>query len=241
MTIEYRNPDSAAAAADKQMTPKTRTAIAITALVACLLIGGGIVYWLLFGSSPKRRVVQVDPQEQAAAVRTPVMRMAQPRRDVPGIVRVDDEWIVRSQTGEMRLRDKAAGAADPVYRFPEGLKLPPEQVSLLAGRFRMLHDEAMAREWKVTPQQVEKLRSLQIGGSGMNPSPPQREELWKLWKQYNTASGGQAKIDAQKKLIEKLEETAKALFEPARKQYTAKLEEIKTILTPEQVQMITKR
>ena len=75
----------------------------------------------------------------------------------------------------------------------------------------------------------------------MNPSPPQRDELWKLWTQYQNASGGQAKIDAQKKLIEKLDEVSKSLFEPARQQYTAKLDEIKKILTPEQVEAITKR
>src|SRR5688572_4094253 len=239
MTITDRNaPD---APAKQGMDPKTRTAIAVVALLACLVVGAGIVYWLLFGSSPKRRVVQVDPAEQAAAARNPTIRMAPQRRDVPGIVRTDEEWIVRGTTGEMRMRHNAGSAADPAYRFPDGLKLPPEQVSLLAGRFRILHDEAMAKEWKVTPQQADKLRALQIGGSGMTPAPQQRDELWKLWKQYESASGGPGKIDAQKKLIEKLDEVAKSLFEPARQQYTAKLEEIKKILTAEQVEVITKR
>ena len=239
MTVEYRNPTEQRA--NEGMSPKTRTTIAVTALIACLLIGGGIVYWLLFGASPKRRVITVDPKEQAAANRTPVMTMRQQRRDAPGITKIDEEWVVRSTSGEMRLRDKAASAADPVYRFPDGLKLPPEQVSLLAGRFRVLHDDAMAQDWKITPQQLEKLRNLQIGGSQMSPSSQQRDELFKLWTQYTGATGGQAKIDAQKKLIDKLEETSKSLFDPARQQDTAKLEEIKKILTPEQVQMITKR
>jgi hypothetical protein len=238
MTVEYRNPTEQRP--NEGMSAKTRTTIAVTALIACLLIGGGIVYWLLFGASPKRRVITVDPKEQAAASRAPVANMRMQRRDGPGITKVDEEWVVRSTSGEMRLRDKAASAADPVYRFPDGLKLPPEQVSLLAGRFRVLHDNAMAAEWKITPQQLEKLSNLQIGGAQMAPSAQQRDELFKLWTQYNGATG-QAKIDAQKKLIDKLEETSKALFDPARQQYTAKLEEIKKILTPEQVQMITKR
>ena len=239
MTITDRNaPEASAKAA---MDPRTRTIIAVTALLACLLIGAGIVYWLLFGSSPKRRVVQVDPAEQASAARTPNLRMPPQRRDVPGIVKTADEWIVRGTTGEMRLGNKAAGPADPMYRFPDSMKLSPEQVSLLAGRFRILHDEAMAAEWKVTPQQTDRLRALQLGGSGMNPAPQQRDELWKLWKQYSSASGGQAKIDAQKKLIGKLDEVAKSLYEPARKQYTAKIDEIKKILTAEQVETITKR
>ena len=189
MTITDRNaPD---VPAKTGMDPKTRTIIAITGLLACLLIGGGIVYWLLFASSPKRREVKVDPEQQAAAARTPNIRMAPQRRDVPGIVKTDDEWVVRGTTGEMRLKDKAASAADPAYRFPDGMKLPPEQVSLLAGRFRILHDEAMAAEWKVTPQQADKLRALPIGASTMNPSSQQRDELWKLWTQYTGATGGQ--------------------------------------------------
>ena len=239
MTVEYRNPTEPVT--NKGMDPKTRTAIAVAGLLACLLVGAGIVYWLLFGSSPKRRVVQVDPAEQAAASRNPTIRMTPQRRDAPGIVRTEDEWIVRGTTGEMRMRHNAGAAADPAYRFPDGLKLPPEQVSLLAGRFRILHDEAMAKEWKVTPQQADKLRALQIGGSGMNPTPQQRDELWKLWKQYEGASGGQGKMEAQKKLITRLDDVAKSLFEPARQQYTAKLDEIKKILTPEQVETITKR
>jgi len=240
MTITDRN-EAPTTPANEGMSPKTRMTIAVVALVACLLVGGGIVYWMLFGSSPKgKRSIQVDPQAQAADPRATI-RMAPQRRDAPGITKVDDEWVVRSANGEMRLRDKAASAAEATYRFPGGLKLPPEQVSLLAGRFRVLHDAAMAAEWKVTPEQIEKLQKLQIGGSGMNPSPSQRDELWKLWTQYNTASGGQAKTDAQKKLIDKLDEVSKSLFEPARQQYTAKLEDIKKILTPEQVQVITKR
>ena len=50
---------------------------------------------------------------------------------------------------------------------------------------------------------------------------------------------GQGKVDAQKKLIDKLEEVAKSLFDPARQQYAAKLEEMKKVLTAEQVQTIT--
>jgi len=237
MTVEYRNPEQTAA--NPGMTPKTRTAIAVTALLACLLVGGGIVYWLLVGSSPKQKTIQVDPAAQAPA--RPQMNVRVQRRDGPGITKNDDEWVVRSATGEMRLKDKAASAAEPIYRFPDGLKLPPEQVSLLAGRFRILHDDAMAQEWKVTPEQIEKLRGLQIGGSGMNPSAAQREELWKLWSAYKGAAAGQPKTDAQKKLIDKLDEVSKSLFEPARQQYTVKLEDIKKILTPEQVQLITKR
>src|SRR5687768_17441407 len=129
MTITDRNAPATDPGAKKQMDPKTRTMIAGGALLVCLLIGGGIIYWLLFASSPRgKRSVQVKPEEQAAAVRTPTIRMQPQRRDVPGVIKADGEWIVRSTTGEMRLSDKAKGAGEPMFRFPDGLKLPPEQV-----------------------------------------------------------------------------------------------------------------
>src|SRR4051812_46233971 len=135
MTITDRN-EAAPTAAKNEMSPQTRTAIGVVALVACLLVGGGIVYWLLFASSPRgKKSIQVDPQAQAAAPRG-VINVQRQRRDAPGITKTDDAWVILSTTGEMRLRDKAASAADSTYRFPGGLKLPPEQVSLLAGRFR---------------------------------------------------------------------------------------------------------
>ena len=234
MTIEYRN--SVEPGAKTGMDPKTRTAIAAGALLVCLLVGAGIVYWLLVGSSPKRRVVEVDPAKQAPA--RPEMRMAQ-RRDVPGIHRTNQEWIIRSNDGEMRVRHNAASATDATFRFPRGLRPPPEQNSLAAGHFRILHDEAMAAEWKVTPDQLARLKQLQLGGGEMNPSTSQRQELWNLWQAFNKASGGQAKVDAQKKLIDKLEEVTKSLLEPAKQQYAIKVDQIKTILTPEQVKSIT--
>jgi hypothetical protein len=222
------------------MSPKAKQAIAVGSLLACLLVGAGIVYWLLFASSPKgKRSVQVDPAQQAPARPQMQMRTAQ-RRDVPGVWKQDSEWVVRSATGEMRVKAGSASAADVIFRFPDGLKLPPEQVALLAGRFRILHDDAMAAEWKVTPDQIAKLKALQVGGSNMTPSQARRDELWKLYQTFDKATG-QAKVDEQKKLTDKLEETAKSLFEPARQQYAGKLDEMRKILTAEQVQLITKR
>ena len=237
MTIVDRN--EAPTPPQSGMSPQAKQTIAVVALVACLLVGAGIVWWMLKGSSPSRRTVSVDPAKQAPAGPQMNVRMAQSRR-VPGAWKDGDEWVIRSQTGEMRVKAGSAKSADAAFRFPDGLKLPPEQVSLLAGRYRILHDEAMAAEWKVTPEQVGKLKAIQVGGSAMTPPAGQRDELWGLYQTWDKASG-QGKVDAQKKLTDKLEEVAKSLFEPARQQYAAKLEEVKKVLTADQVAAITKR
>ena len=235
MTITDRN-----APAEPQQRPgltqQQRTLIAAGGLLVCLLVGAGIVYWLLFGSSPKRKTVQVDPAKQGPAARE--IRVPQ-RRDVPGIYQAGDEWVIRAQQGEMRVGKGAARAADPRFRFLQ-LKLAPEQVTLLAARVRILSDEAMAAEWKVTPDQKARLTALQVGQSLMNPSSSQREELWRLWTAFDKASGAQAKMEAQKKLLEKLDEVTKNLIEPTRQQFAQRLDEMKRILTAEQIQVITK-
>jgi hypothetical protein len=140
----------------------------------------------------------------------------------------------------MRVAANASKAADLKFRFPEGPKLPPEQVALLAGRFRITRDEMMAKEWGVTPQQLEKLNAMNVAGGDLSPAPADRDALWGLWQAYQTGSGT-AKADAQKKLTEKLDEVAKANFEPSQKAFGAKIDEIRKVLTPEQVEKITKR
>ena len=68
----------------KGLSPKARTTIAIAALALCLIVGAGIVWWLLIGSSPKRRTVAVDPAKQrlglgqACMARVPAIARAWP-------------------------------------------------------------------------------------------------------------------------------------------------------------------
>jgi hypothetical protein len=96
----------------------------------------------------------------------------------------------------------------------------------------------MAKEWEVTPQQIERLRKLEMGA--MNPSSADRDTLWKLWEDHEKAPAGTARVSAQLKLVEKLDEIARAQFEPSRQAYGQKIEEIRKILTPKQVESITK-
>lgn len=237
ITTDHRSP---ATPAKTGMDPKTRNLIGVGALVFCLLVGGGIVYWLLF-SGPSHKTIKVTPEQQAAAGATAMQRQVQmARREVRGVFEQDGEWIVRGTAGEMRFKSGSPNAAAATFRFPEGLKLAPEQVALLAGRYRILHDEAMAKEWQVTPQQLEQLKKLEMGATTINPPAADRAAIWQIWGEYEKAAAGPAKVTAQQALVAKVDEVARAQFEPARQAYGARIEQISKILTPQQIAQITK-
>jgi hypothetical protein len=229
-------PTDPAASAKPPLTPQTRQAIIVAALVGCLIVGGGIVYWMLFGSSPKRRTVEVDPSKQTIVAPRPQARIRP--REPRGVMREGNDWVIRGTTGEMRVPPNPDGVT---FRFPEGLKLPQDQVTLISSRWRILNDEAMAAEWGVTAEQKEKLGKMKIAQGGMSTTADQRQALRQLWDAYNKAGAGQGKTDAQKALTDKLDEIAKSSFEADRKAFGERLDEMKRILSPEQIEKITKR
>jgi hypothetical protein len=223
------------------LSPKARTWIAVGALAFCLIVGAGIVWFFLLGSSPKRRTVTVDPAQQ-----TPTMpggggvRFAPQRpRDMRGVNKINNsEWLVRGDAGTVRINKTSDGTYKLAFAFPKGLNLASEQIKLMAGRYRILADPAMAKDWKVTDDQVEKLKKIEIGGA-LQPSATDQSTIRQLWDGYTRASDGPSKMDAQKKLTEKLDAIAKANLDSARTLYSQKIEQIKQVLTSEQVQKIT--
>jgi len=231
----------AASAAPKGMSPQMRNYIGGGVLLVCLLVGGGIVYWLLFGSSPSRRTIVVDPNQQTVAPMGPGMRVQQRPRDLKGVNKLDDSrWVIRGDAGAIQVtRDKAGK-----YSFrPSGqnnLGLSREQVNLLSARFRILQDPAMAKEWKVTDEQKKKLSAIKMDNS-VAMAPTDLAAMQPLWDAYLKAGNdGKARMDAQKALTDKLDASAKANVDAAKKVWTDRVEQIRQILTPEQVQTVTK-
>src|SRR5262249_5604830 len=150
--------------------------------MVCLLIGGGIVYWFLFGSSPTRREVAVDPNQP---VRLGGRRMPTPRVNKTGA----NDWTVRGDAGILRVTQTGND-----YQFNFGylgglLALNQQQVGLISGRYRIIQDPAMAKSWNVTPEQLDKLKKLDVGaGGGLRPSNEDREAIRTLWGEFQAAS-----------------------------------------------------
>src|SRR5205823_2418541 len=107
--------------AAKGLTPKQRQAIGVAALAVCLIVGAGIVWWFLFGASPKRRTVTVDPSKQTMALPGGggQMRVMPRPRDMRGVTRVGDgKWFARGDNGGMQISKNGDGTYRMLFQFP---------------------------------------------------------------------------------------------------------------------------
>ncbi|HYO07414.1 MAG TPA: hypothetical protein VER17_00445, partial [Tepidisphaeraceae bacterium] len=118
--------------------------------------------------------------------------------------------------------------------------LSPEQAALWTAHRRMLRDQAMAKEWGVTPEQARQLKAIDFSGIELRPSPQDRQALSQLFAGYVAATSGPARMDAQKQVVDKLDAIARASRDDARKNLVAGIDRIKATLTPEQVERIAK-
>src|SRR5690242_16778889 len=96
MTIEYRN-----AAPEKAERKQIPAWAIITGLVLALAIAVGVIWFFVWGSSPKRRTVAVDPSKTAAApLATPQMRVRRPPRPISAVNKIsDNKWRVQGDSG----------------------------------------------------------------------------------------------------------------------------------------------
>jgi hypothetical protein len=211
----------------KGLSPEAQKWIGVGALLACLLVGAGVVYFLVLGSAPRKRTVTVDPKQQSMGVdgRLPIDVS---RRDMPGVHATGaDSWLVRGKSGGMRVvRQK--GEFKFTFDFGRGF-VPQDQVPLLAALVRAQTDGAMAKQWGITPEQVAKLKKVNFRQGLLNPSAQDRASLASLWGSYHVADG-QAKVEAQKRLVEKLDAVAKANLDDARKALSDRMEAARSIL-----------
>jgi hypothetical protein len=219
----------------KGLTPQQRTVIGVVVLALCLLIGGGILY-LMLGTGPKQRTITVDPNQQTA---DPGFRpQGRPTRRAAIIQEDSDTWIARGTTGAMYVR-KDGGVVKIEPFHPNRDFLTADQVSLVSGFVRATRDEAMAKEWGISADQITRLKAVDLRMSKMSVSDKELGELRQLWDDYQKAGDGAGKAEVEKKLIARLDELGKANLEGSRKAYAQRLNQIKSILTPEQIAKIT--
>ena len=223
----------------KRLSPQAQKWIGVSVLLACLLIGAGIVYILLFGGSPKQRTVAVDPAKQSAGVSG---RLAEDRsrRDFPGVHRLNaSRWQVTSKTGIMRVTKQKLGYGF-AYDFARGF-IPADQVALLSSLVRAQVDQAMAAQWGISDEQSKQLRKLNFRQGWLKPAKEDQAALTALWSQYLSAGDASARTEAQRKLVETLESIAAAQFEPSRRALSDRLASARQILGEETLAKLTQR
>ena len=229
-----------ASAPAEGMSQKQRQMLAVGGLVLCLIIGAGIVYWLLFGTSPSQRQVKVDPQQQTGDMNNRAQVRFTPRRPPQLITKEDDTtWRANGTSSSMIVKQRNGGGFDFTLRNTSGGFLNPDQAKLVSGFIRARNDQAMATEWGITADQMTQLKNIHLGGGKAALTSSENSELEGLWKTYNGAADGSAKSDAEKAVIKRMDELAKSHLEESRKAFADKLEEIKKVLTAEQLKKLS--
>src|SRR4051794_29793155 len=213
-------------------------------LVLALAIAGGVIWFFVWGSQPARRTITVDPAKTAPGPgdnRPMRMARATPPRPASGVSKIrDGEWLVRADGGSARVSQNGTSYTF-VFHYPTGLSLTAEQAALAAGRYRILHDDAMSKEWGITPEQSEKIKKVDLNAVVMKIAPSDENSVRTLWSAYMKAADGQAKTDAEKKLLDGLNAAGKNSMEPTKAAFTQQLDQVKAALTADQLAKITKR
>jgi hypothetical protein len=220
----------------KGLSPDARKLIGVGALLACLLVGAGIIYVFLFAASPRQRTVKVDPKQQSIGVEGRLPDDVSPR-DLPGVHRLNpSRWQVSAKTGMMSVT-KAKDGYQFAYGFGRGF-MTPDQVALLSSIIRAQTDTAMAQSWGLSDDQVAAIKKVNVRQSWLDPSKEDRAALAALWDAYVKAGTPRGTSEPGKRLIDKLDAVARANVDAGRAALNARLAEAKGILTADQVKKL---
>src|SRR5205823_27131 len=107
-------------------------------------------------------------------------------------------------------------------------------------RGRALQDQAMAKEWEITADQLAKLKKINASGSRLQATPEQRQIIAALWDAYLKSSDGPSRIDSEKRIVDTLDNIAKGSQPASKKAALDAIDQIKQVLTPKQVERMSK-
>lgn len=216
---------------------KRRMILGLGGLALCLILSGGVIWWYFIGSSPARSQVTVDPKDQTwgfAGGRG--AQRIRPRDIIPA---GKDAWLVRGADGQMKVTNNSGMYELGSFSYVGGLKVSQEQIALLTARWRILRDAAMAKAWGVTPKQRSALAKLK-GSGNFDPTSQQRVALNLGFMDYIQASDEPTRVDKKASLLNQLDDLARQSFPASHDAYVQRADEIRKILTADQIKKILK-
>jgi hypothetical protein len=232
-----------------EVQPKTRDIpiwLTGVVLILCVVGGGWLVRW--YTRDPGAQAIEVpleDPATAAAAAkfRGPLAGYApggsaRPQRDgsfVGNVVGVrafgnsGNAWIVRSGEATMHVSVGRKGEVDLNPSYVQQ-KLTPEQAQVLLMRRRLMTDATMREQIQLSAQQLDALGKV-AEFRGMVIEPADRAKLTTLFQAWRAKPGDAT----EKPLVAALVDVAKRAAEPTKAFDSSRVEQVRKILTPEQV------
>jgi len=222
---------------DPQTQPKPLSAwIAIPLIILCLAGGGWMAHWYVSTDqlTHESTILDATPNRPALARnnRNPVVEA------VPAIQRQDANsniWWVHSREAAAMI--ESAGKGQPItvravnynsYQF-----VPQEQRNMVFAARRIGRDETVAKNLKLTDDQLRQLRSL-TGTIGMTTQQADVDTLKSLWADYQNADQPADKLAVQGKLVDALTEIARKSVDATKAAVADRAARIKAVLTDDQ-------
>jgi|GEM_PF-4758830 len=148
------------------------------------------------------------------------------------------------------LKQMSVKSGDYFTQLPEGTDIPentrlytvrdlldPEEAKILQARVDLVMNADLAKRLQLTKEQIEKLSKIAVNrGSGLRLEKADRDELKALWKAVNTAPAGPAKDAATQTLLTQMKVIGDRCIEPTKKMMNNRTQQIKAIVTPDQLQ-----
>ncbi len=184
--------------------------------------------------------MRAGPATQRVIDRAGLQRMPDARpndRPQPGVGRPNNAAALATAGGiEVRLRQTPGEPSTVILRPADGA-IPPGQDDLLRSARRLLLDADLAKQMQLTDEQRNSLRQVDFS-FGLKIGDKDRASLESLALEWEQAAPGAAKTAARTKLIDAMKEVGQRSAEPSRVAAQKSIDQVKAILTPQQLDAI---
>jgi hypothetical protein len=213
--------------------------VAAVAVVGLFLaaIGGGVwlMYSALFGGQRTAYVPPPPPPQNAFAegmqrARQEWNRRAQANANADGVrpATQGGGFEVRAGTATARVTQARDGKWDARFLINDPALLPPDERRVLRAATDLQRDP-IANEVGLTPDQKQKLAALGRD-PGLVVSDADKAAFLEVWRTWSTAPDAEAKLRAQRGVVQKLTDIAAASLSATRAAHEARVKAVLEII-----------
>jgi hypothetical protein len=217
-------------------------------ILLSLAAGGWLVWWFVFGGRPETQAIKFDAPPRARSNfggRDPALTAMRRITEAapPGVYFIrQNEWSIRTPSVAGRIQRKS----DKDTQFTSSLAykstdfVTPEQALLLRARNEVQRSAALVDALKLSAEQVAGLKKI-AGPSGVQLDDQDRARLSAAMAVYLAAADQSPQSGPANAVVAAAEEIAKARLEATKQSLAARAEEVRAILTPQQIETLRQR